>query len=807
MWVTDDNGSNGMMVMAYQTGGGAKSRYDGTTYRNQATVRALSSDGIHFTGDTVAWAENRTIDAGFAHTGYMHFAKSIFLDFPYKYIAYSLGGVYGCNDPRTDFWQNVSGYDTYGGRMVQGLTSGWSVQRNRWLPATAKRTPQGVSMLVSIGAPQSGAGLAPGAIYEALMAEDGLEVIAKPQRVVALGATGSGYEADITAHCYGVHGDTEFIVFDGGGKRDSETTNRKRGFVASGPRRNPLNTVFAPLVPATPTTLRKRNLSFRGTSLPSDFSIFTTGTPTITYDAEFGLTINLKSGDKVVVVEKEGFDPNTTEMVDVLARDWSAISSVTATADALRVPWVGITAEPGNLADMLNVRAFTLDPATSYDGTIHVRNNGVVTNTAYGFFQPIGYGAASYDAKQRKDLGFRWFPKDTSNACIELGGGGAETKYVTTQMAMASATRGKRWHRFTAFEGTGVSTVAIRGLRLREYDTNPKVQVGKTLSLSSPTPEAGVAWTSLIQNHTVGSVITATSDGVTLTVAEADTAGRRAVSGTFTSGGTKTVRFTETPVGGVPKITDIPVTVTGASVGATIIGTPSSQFVINNSSTGYAFPTAMPIGEAAADRHVFMMATIISAGSTPFANLTASIIPAGGTKLPMTLVKRIDTVSDTAWTTGFPHPIALFSIALPPSVSSAESATFEVLWDTGASGVRAACTTIGARNVNPALVDFAAAGAARGTSANSPMSVVIDKRAGGLTMLGSFYATSGDTFYGAAYEVPTGTVVDAPVGSTNNQNVQTITGLANIISPASALIEAGGAGGGTMLVASFAPAS
>ena len=87
------------------------------------------------------------------------------------------------------------------------------------------------------------------------------------------------------------------------------------------------------------------------------------------------------------------------------------------------------------------------------------------------------------------------------------------------------------------------------------------------------------------------------------------------------------------------------------------------------------------------------------------------------------------------------------------------------------------------------------------------MSVVIDNRAGGLTMLGSFYVTSSDTFYGAAYEVPTATGVDAPVGSTNNQNIQTITGLANIISTSSALIEAGGAGGGTMLVVNFAPAS
>jgi hypothetical protein len=117
------------------------------------------------------------------------------------------------------------------------------------------------------------------------------------------------------------------------------------------------------------------------------------------------------------------------------------------------------------------------------------------------------------------------------------------------------------------------------------------------------------------------------------------------------------------------------------------------------------------------------------------------------------------------------------------------------------------------RSIRRNAVDYAdrqslaAANAVRGTSANSPMSVVIDKRAGGLTMLGSFYATSSDTFYGAAYEVPTATGVDAPVGSTNNQNIQTITGLANIISTSSALIEAGGAGGGTMLVVNFAPAS
>jgi hypothetical protein len=813
MWVADDDGSNGMVVLAYQTGGGAKSRYDGSTYRDQATLRATSPDGIHFTGDMIAWIENRPIDAGYAHTGYLHYDKSIFLDFPYKYIGYGLGGVVGCNDPRTEYWENVSGYGTYAGRMVAGLTSGWSAQRNRWLPATATRTPKGVTMLVSIGAPQSGAGLAPGAIYEVLFAEDGLEVIAKPQLVLGLGAAGSGYEADITGHSFGKFGNKKFLVFDGAGKRGAETVNTKRGFVAYSPLRNPVDTVFAPLVPATPATMRKRNPSFRGSALPSDLSLFTTGTPTITYDPEFGLTINVKLGDKIVVAEKEGFDPNTTEMIDVLAQDWSVLSSAAETADAYRVPWVGITAEPGNLADMLNVRAFTLNPAASYAEVIHVRDNGVVTNNAYTFTETPGYGAASYAAKQRKDQGFRWFPQDASNTCLELTNGAAEVKYITTQMAMASATRGKRWHRFVAFEGTGNTTIAIRGFRMREHDTNPKPQTGRVLSLSNPTPEIGAAWSSLILNHTIGSTITAvnTTDNIVLTVAEADTAGRRAVSGVFPNGGEKNVRLTETPVDGVAKITNTTVTAAAPAIGATIIGTPTTQFNGNNSSTGYGFTTATPIGAAASDRIVFMMATVIAGSATAFANLRATITPAGGAELPMTLVKRIDSATDTTWGTSggttIPNPIALFAIALPPGVSSAESATFGLFWDAGASGVRAVCTAISTRNVNPALVDFAAAGAPRGTNSDCAMPAVIDKRAGGLTMLGAFYSTSGTTFYGAAYEVPTVTAVDAVVSSHNNQATQTIAGLANIIPPASGQVEAGGAGGGTMLVVSFAPAS
>lgn len=806
MWVADDDGKNGMVVMAYQTGGNAKSHYDGSDYRDQATVRATSVDGIHFTGDLVAWAENRTIDAGYAHTGYMHFAKSIFLNFPYKYIGYSLGGIYGCNDPRTEFWQNVTGLEAYGGRMLAGLTSGWIAQPNRWLPQTAKRTAKGVSMLVTIAGPQSGAGLSNGAIFEVLMSEDGQEVIAKPQNIFALGAAGSGYEVDITAQSYGVHGDKEFIVIDGGGRRDAETANKKRGFVASSPRRNPLNTVFDPLSPPTPANMRKRPLSLRGTSLPSDLMIYTTGTPTITYDADGGMVVSGVAGDKVVIVEKEGFDPNTTEMVDVLARDWSAISTVTDTADAFRVPWVGITAEPGPLADMLNVRAFTLNPSASYGEAIHVRNDGAATNTAYAFVQTMGYGAASPEGKQRKDHGFRWFPQDIGNACIELSNGGVETKTITTQMAMASVTRGKRLHRFVAFEFTGVTRAAVRGLRSHEYDSNPRPQTGKTLTLSNPKPDVGAAWTSFILNHTVGSAITATSsDGTALTVGTTDNTGKRSLSGTFANAGTPTITINETPVGSTLKTSTIGLTVAAPPVGVTVVGTPT---VFTNGANNVTYTTAATdIGTATEDRYVVALFELIANDTTEFGALAATITPAGGAAIPMTLVKQVQTNIDTPYTAAGPNVIAAFVAKVPASVTTATTATATVTRSGAGVASRMGGCMIAARNLNPALVDFAANGAARGTNSNSPMPVVIDKPAKGLVVATAYFSTSGATFTGAAYEVPTATGIDAAVASNNNQATQTWTGLANVMLPANAQIENSGSGGGTLLAVSFAPAS
>jgi hypothetical protein len=466
-WVVrDDQG----FIMAYQTGANALWQDGSGPYGTQATLRATSADGINWTGDLVAWAETPRIDGGPSFTSYLRFAPNeLFTEVPYAWIAFGLGGLYGLNNPRTENWTLISRTAHQGVRAVGELSSGYLIQKGRFDPTTARQTPQGIAMVAHIGVETSGAGMGNGGLYEILIAPDGVEILGLAQAVIVQGPDGSADRWSVGLGSHMVYGAKEGFMYEGAANLDG-TKTKKRNLLAFGPRRNPGNTRFKPLNPPTPplASMNIRELSFRNGAMPEGVTAHITGTPSIRFDAEFGIVITLKDGDKVVLVEDLGFDPNTTDMADFLVRGWSVLSD-----NAWRVPWFGFTADPGHLADMQDMRALTFNPTNGYTGSAyHARNGGTATTTAYtstayeSAFE--GYGAGSTIAKVRKDVGIKWWPRSANNAATRMVFGGAETQSLTNAMTFAAATRAKRWHRFIAFEGTGDTEVAVRGWRLRE---------------------------------------------------------------------------------------------------------------------------------------------------------------------------------------------------------------------------------------------------------------------------------------------------------------------------------------------------
>lgn len=461
-WVTDDDGvSNGMFVMSYQTGGNAISAITGAVLTPQITLRATSTDGINWTGDRVAWSEHTNKEAQTIETTYLRWGHNKFLtEIPYKYVGYSVGGQYGLNDPRTERWKLITLMDNQTGRVITGLTSGYMLAKGRYDPTTMQKTRNGVSMHIHLGLSSSGKGMAAGEVYEAEFALDGREIISKPF-VLTPRSTASGDAASQCMGAYGTYGDKRFLMLEAGGNIDA-TVNKKRGIVASSPILNPLNTVFPPLTPATPSGGTKKVYDFTQGVLPASLNIAgASGAPVVSWSAEDGMVIQGVAGDSIVVCESASFDPRSLSIVDVLIDEVLALQS-TSNPDALRRPWVGFTNEPGALAAMQNVRAVTYR-TTDNASAQHIRTGGAVTEKWLdsGFNNPFfGYGTANAVARTRRGAGMRWWPNSPNKSSMFLTNGGIEKVFMAMDFASLDYT--KPLFRFIAFEFTGATTVAIR---------------------------------------------------------------------------------------------------------------------------------------------------------------------------------------------------------------------------------------------------------------------------------------------------------------------------------------------------------
>lgn len=804
-YVTDDDGvSNGMYVMSYQTGGGAD--FNGTPYAQQSTLRCYSTDGVNWSGPFEAWAAHGPEYNGPRHTGYVRWEKNYYLtDVPWKYIAYGLGGFYGCNDPRdqNEMLTLIAMQGTGAGRTVAGITSGHQLLKGRWDPSSMKKTRNGVSMLVQLGVSAAGGAFGDSDMYEIEFAPDGLEVISKPIKVIPSGPTGSIDAVEIQTGSSFIFGDSVVCLYQGAGNIPSTGVGTKaRGLLATSPIRNPLNTVFPPLSPPTPLESRKQNIRFTGSALPAGLAIHTTGSPTVTWsdtDDEVRVVFTT-AGQTFVLYETEGFDPNTTEIMDVTAWDWACVGP-TDSPPALRVPYVGMTAEPGPLASMQNMRALTFNPADSYKDSVLMRDAGVDTRAPYSLNSSVnpryGYGANSGPAKIRFDVGFRWFPQTGHAYFLNCG-----TEEASFNLGSATIHKGKRWHRFVAFEATGACTVRLGGIRMRDNDSNrilPTPQVGKTLTLGNLEAVVGSAWTSAINNHTVGSALTATSsDGTTLTVGAANAAGVRNVSGTFSASGSKTITLRETPIGGAQKTTTVTINAIGAIIPADIIGTPTILKAVGNNAT-YNFSTPVDIGAASATRKVvvFFMSTAATT-SVPIPSPTATITPDGGSPITMTLVDRMRSTELGSGSTE--SHVSCFIATVPTGTTATVSCS-----NGGVTGARASISVFAVTGMSATMTDSTKAIAARqGGASDNPLVGQIDYASGGITLGHAYFSTSSSTHVAAGYTEQATGATNVTIEHHNNQSVSTWTGLTGFApTDASTIVEAGGVSSGGMLVVSF----
>ncbi len=469
-------------VLTYQLGApiGSKS---GGTYRDQATLRAISTDGINWVrGNNIALLEIPAgLTIGKGHTGYSQPYPN-----PYDnvinpstgqragHILYSqasgtdqgLAALWACEDPIAGDYTFVTALHSTGGRAspAGALDNRFRFAWNSIDLTSAHRVRQGVAVLMTARSQASGDAAAPGDLYLCLLAHDGVTMLGKPQLALARGGTGAFDAGEVGWSDTSIFGEkyvVNYMAGDAGGE--------KRGGVATGPLRHPENTFFELLKPLTPTSLTTKTANFKGASgIPAGFELVTVGTtpPVPTYSAA-GITFPLDgtqaTPSEAYIYESTGFDPATTDYVDFYLKDW-----ITRGGPANRIPFIGFATAKSAKAAQTDAIWLSNGEGTAF----RAYWQQLVASAAplprylepyhYGVGGPATTGDNTRD-NALKAIGMRWFPM--RDRLFLLGEGGVEMEELNTPDGnyAGNLDKTKRYYPVAGFRGSGAAA-CLEGL-------------------------------------------------------------------------------------------------------------------------------------------------------------------------------------------------------------------------------------------------------------------------------------------------------------------------------------------------------
>jgi hypothetical protein len=438
--------------------------------RNQATARATSADGINWTGIDAAVNQVPSSEAvGDGHAGYLSCGVNPFTALinpatgaPWPYAGYSLIGgqgrstlgLWGCENTITDNWTFIRAINKIGGRATP---VGVELALFNIDFTSIKNVRQGLSAICEAASSGSGATAKTGSAFEILLANDGVTILGQSHLVIPRGDTGTFDFSEISRGGLSVFGDRVVATYDA-----ADSANNRVGAVAYSPIRNPQNTWFLPLSPATPDALTTKSVNFKTASaIPAGWTEVKAGTVTpTTAFAATGMSVTVDGTQatkgEYMLYEDVGFDPQSTAYVDIYLEDWATTST-----RADRIPFIGISATKSLRAAMTDAVFLSNGEATettlAFTGLVNSAQPAASRRSE--FYWGIGYGASvSTTAASKKNLGFRYFPLD--NKAYALGEGGVEMEEITTLVTSLDKT--KRMYVGFGFRGTDTAAATER---------------------------------------------------------------------------------------------------------------------------------------------------------------------------------------------------------------------------------------------------------------------------------------------------------------------------------------------------------
>lgn len=464
--------------------------------RNQATLLAVSPNGVSgWTGThTPLMQVSNTEVIGDGHMGYMRWGPNPFprSKVPYDYIGYSsvggqsrsTQGMWGSNAPKTS-WTFLGAIGKASGRVTPSsrfLTNG-----DRYKAAilnvdvkSIRQTRQGYAAICEFAGVGSGATARPGEMYEVLLDDTGKNIIGRPIPIINRGGSGAFDEGEAATGSLITFADKSVIIYNA-----ANSANAKVDAIAVSPLRNPQNTWFNYPSPAIPpaSKITTKEFNFKGaTSLPAGLTEVKAGTtaPTPTFSAD-GLTVTadgtMATKGEYYIFEDEGFDPLTTEYVDVYIDDLATISSA-----AYRHFYIGFSATKSLRSAMTDGIWIGTGETTSATMGFQVLINGaqpVAAGTSEDYWG-VGYGTSAFDTmgRPKKHIGVRIYPKD--NVAYILGEGGVEQQEfkVSSTSMLTGFDKTKRYYAFYGVRGTDTAAATERLGKMTVRTSAPVKQTG-----------------------------------------------------------------------------------------------------------------------------------------------------------------------------------------------------------------------------------------------------------------------------------------------------------------------------------------
>lgn len=459
----------GKFVMLYQLESGVPGA------RNQTTLKAVSLDGVNWTGENVPFLQVPILEAiGDGHSGYGRIGKNPYPRniIPEDYIIYSLAGgqsrptfgLWAVNDPYSEAsarW--VSAVNKPNGRFSPAnaisVTSNWLAGNFNEIDVKGiRKVRQGYSVPMNFSVIGAGATARSGMAFEALFAEDGITMIGKPQPIVPNGP--ETYDAgEVATPVISTFGDKRIAYYVG-----ATADNAKTVCAATGPLRNPQNTWFRSPSPATPPDFTETVYDLRN-GLPAGVEIVTAGGATVTFDAQ-GAIFTTPVGGEAYLFVSAPLTPNDEELIEVLADDIQTVSGT-----AYRVPYLGFASSKSVRSAMTDALFMSNGEGTAATLGFNMLAAGVQPQAAITsqYYYGIGYGASvnNGQAGSKKHLGIRMFPQ--VNRAYAIGEGGAEMEWLRNSSSnmMTGFDKSKPYYPFFGVRGISNATTVERVTRIK----------------------------------------------------------------------------------------------------------------------------------------------------------------------------------------------------------------------------------------------------------------------------------------------------------------------------------------------------